>query len=96
MAQVPATWIIRQSCGVTPQGSIAPDLNGHGKTPGEGRTTIKDYADDMLALLDALEIEQCIAVGHSMGGAIAQTLALHYTCAPCRDDSHRNRGETTR
>ncbi|MGB1286411.1 MAG: alpha/beta fold hydrolase, partial [Aggregatilineales bacterium] len=58
--------------------TIAPDLCGHGKSPGEGRTTVRDYADDMIALLDALDIERCIVAGHSMGGAITQTLALEY------------------
>jgi pimeloyl-ACP methyl ester carboxylesterase len=32
----------------------------------------------MVARLDALELDSVIAAGHSMGGAIAQTLALDY------------------
>lgn len=55
---------------------IAPDLPGHGNTPGTGRSTITEYAHDILALLDALEISQAYIGGHSMGGAIAQQLAL--------------------
>ena len=57
-------------------GAIVPDLNGHGKSAGEGRETIREYAEDMAALLDALEIERAFICGQSMGGAIALTMAL--------------------
>lgn len=56
--------------------AIVPDLPGHGKSAGAGRGQIADYALDMLALMDALEIECALLTGHSMGGAIAQWLAL--------------------
>lgn len=59
--------------------SIAPDLPGHGKSSGDGRSTISDYAADMVALLDALNIEKAVIAGHSMGGAIALTMALDYS-----------------
>jgi pimeloyl-ACP methyl ester carboxylesterase len=59
-------------------GVIAVDLPGHGKSPLPGRTHIADYAADIVALLDTLNIPQAIMVGHSMGGAIAQALALDY------------------
>ncbi|MCY4145562.1 MAG: alpha/beta hydrolase [Chloroflexi bacterium] len=58
--------------------AIAPDLPGHGKSAGAGHSQIADYALDMLALLDALEIECALLAGHSMGGAIAQWLALEH------------------
>jgi len=58
--------------------TILPDLSGHGHSPGAGRTTISAYASDMVALLDALKLEKVILAGHSMGGGIAQTLALQY------------------
>src|SRR5690606_16855824 len=35
--------------------TFAPDLPGHGRSPGEGRSSIAAYAADMLALMDALE-----------------------------------------
>ena len=57
---------------------VLPDLPGHGKSAGQGRSDIAEYAHDMLALLDALEVGSAVLVGHSMGGAIAQWLALHY------------------
>lgn len=57
---------------------IAPELPGHGNTPGTGRDSIAGYAQDILALLDALNISRAIIGGHSMGGAIAQWLALEH------------------
>jgi pimeloyl-ACP methyl ester carboxylesterase len=59
-------------------GAVVPDLNGHGKSAGEGRDTICEYADDMAALLDTLDIERAFVCGQSMGGAIALTMALEH------------------
>ena len=61
--------------------SIQPiliDLPGHGASPGAGRESITDYALDVVALMDALAIDSAIIIGHSMGGAIAQHLALEH------------------
>lgn len=58
--------------------AIAVDLAGHGQSPEPGRESITEYAADIVALLDALNLESVIAAGHSMGGAIAQQLALDY------------------
>jgi pimeloyl-ACP methyl ester carboxylesterase len=57
--------------------AIVPDLPGHGKSPPPGRQSVSAYAADMIALLDALKVPAAIIAGQSMGGAIAQTLALH-------------------
>jgi pimeloyl-ACP methyl ester carboxylesterase len=54
----------------------APDLAGHGRSGGAGRENIGAYAADVLALADALGLGQFIAIGHSMGGAIALRMAL--------------------
>jgi pimeloyl-ACP methyl ester carboxylesterase len=48
---------------------------GRSATP-EGEFTIADFAADTNALMEALEIERAHVVGSSMGGAIAQELAL--------------------
>lgn len=40
--------------------------------------TLKDMADDAVGLLDTLGIEAADIVGVSMGGMIAQTMAIHY------------------
>ncbi|GHD86102.1 alpha/beta fold hydrolase [Streptomyces naganishii] len=52
------------------------DLRGHGESGGAGSRTIEAAAADVVALLDHLKIERCALVGHSMGGMIAQTIAL--------------------
>ncbi|GGX71102.1 alpha/beta fold hydrolase [Streptomyces anandii] len=52
------------------------DLRGHGESGGAGSRTIEAAAADVVALLDHLKIERCVLVGHSMGGMIAQTIAL--------------------
>lgn len=54
------------------------DLPGHGRSSGVGRTTVADYARDVRAFLGAVNVARAIVVGHSMGGAIAQQLALDY------------------
>ena len=40
--------------------------------------TLRDMADDTVGLLDALGIESAHMVGVSMGGAIAQEIAIHH------------------
>jgi len=42
----------------------------------DGRLTVEDMAGDALAIMDALGIERFHVAGHSMGGVIAQALAL--------------------
>ena len=56
---------------------IRPDLRGHGLsgvTPGPG--SIAQFADDMRALLDALGIARAHVAGLSIGGMVAQALAV--------------------
>ncbi len=58
---------------------IMPDLRGFGGTPApEGVYTMREMADDVLAMLDRMEIEQAIIAGHSMGGYIALAFAQAY------------------
>ena len=48
---------------------IAPDLRGHGRSPGGGDAyPMEALAADVCALLDQLGIARAVWVGHSMGG----------------------------
>ncbi len=53
---------------------IVPDLRGFGESEAAAPYSIDQYADDVVALLDTLEIESAIICGLSMGGYIALAL----------------------
>ena len=56
---------------------FALDLPGHGKSDqGGGLQTIDSYAEQVLAWMEAVQLHRAVFVGHSMGGAIALTLAI--------------------
>ncbi len=53
------------------------DLRGFGLSPA-GSSAPFDHVEDLLALLDALAIDQCDLIGLSMGGGIALRFALDH------------------
>ena len=58
---------------------VAPDLRGHGasdKPPQEAAYSIDRFTEDLLAAVEVLGWERFVLLGHSMGGMIAQQLAL--------------------
>ena len=58
---------------------LAPDLRGHGGSDhpeGRGSYSLELFADDVEALLAAVGWERFVLVGHSMGGMVAQLVAL--------------------
>ena len=58
---------------------IALDTRGHGRTPrGDAPFTIRQFADDLLAFLDAQGIGKADILGFSDGGNIAMVFALKY------------------
>ncbi|WP_051047340.1 3-oxoadipate enol-lactonase [Nocardia asiatica] len=58
---------------------LAVDIRGHGGTPAPpGPYRIADLGRDVLGLLDALGYEKVHLVGLSLGGAIAQWLAINH------------------
>lgn len=52
------------------------DLPGHGRSPLPGRTSVEAYADTVMAFVSQLGLKRVVVGGISMGGAIAQTIAL--------------------
>ena len=58
--------------------TIAPDLPGRGGTGGEGRTDVFDYADFIKGVMAELDFYPAVIVGLSLGGAVAQGVALSY------------------
>src|SRR5271169_4168753 len=58
---------------------ITHDSRGVGESdPIRGGYTVDRMAGDAIALMDRLEIERAHVLGHSTGGAIAQTLAVEH------------------
>lgn len=59
--------------------AVAPDLRGHGrssKPADEDAYSLGTFADDVLALADAFGWSRFTLLGHSMGGMVAQLVAL--------------------
>ncbi|MBA3659529.1 MAG: alpha/beta hydrolase, partial [Gemmatimonadales bacterium] len=55
---------------------IAPDLRGFGQSGApETGYTVRDYADDVAALVERFELTRFHLVGHSMGGKVALAFA---------------------
>ncbi len=57
---------------------LAVDLPGHGRSEGVGEQSIAAYAQRLMDWASALRLPPAVWIGHSMGGAIVQHLALHY------------------
>lgn len=58
---------------------ITPDVRGHGESPiPAGEWDMSHLAADIIEVLDEEDIERAHFVGLSLGGAIAQTIALEH------------------
>jgi pimeloyl-ACP methyl ester carboxylesterase len=57
---------------------ILIDLRGHGETPVSKEYSIPRFAEDIAQLLDSLQIDKAIIIGHSMGGLTAQAFYEKY------------------
>lgn len=58
---------------------LAPDLRGRGRSNGlPGPWGIQTHAEDAFAVLDALNIEKAIVVGHSMGALVSEVLTANH------------------
>lgn len=56
---------LSQGCAV-----FAWDARGYGDSHGPDVKSMRDFADDLVRVLDSLKLERVIAIGHSMGGRI--------------------------
>ncbi len=56
--------------------TIALDLRNHGDSPHHAEMTYATMADDVAETLRDLSVQNCVLVGHSMGGKVAMRLAL--------------------
>ncbi len=74
-------WFLCQAMGVLGRSFrvTAYDLRGHGYSdvPPSGYTSA-DQAGDAIAIMDALEIDRAMMVGHSFGGVIAMHASVLY------------------
>lgn len=58
-----------------------PDLLGHGRTdspPDPARYRMERCVEDLIAILDALDVERTHLLGYSMGGRVALAAAIEY------------------
>lgn len=58
--------------------ALAIDLPAHGKSAPPGYSSVVEYAQAVVNFMDGLQVEQAVIGGHSMGGGIAQMMALEY------------------
>lgn len=58
---------------------IAVDLRGHGRSSAPvSDYTAQRYAADIALLLERLDVDPVVVVGHSLGGSVAAVLAVEY------------------
>ena len=57
---------------------VLVDLPGHGKSSGDGCDSVEEYRDEVYGVIRRLDVGRCYLAGHSLGGAVALSLALSY------------------
>lgn len=61
---------------------IAPDLRGHGESgqpAGQEQYSFEHMRADIEAFIDTLGLDRIVLLGHSMGGVVAQRMALSHS-----------------
>lgn len=59
--------------------TVAVDLPGHGRSGGDARQTVPEYASVLVDFITSIQAPNPIPCGLSMGGAISQQLLLDYS-----------------
>ena len=57
---------------------VAINLPGHGRSGGKGEKDVRRYCVWVKKLLDVLDLNGAVLVGHSLGAAIALRFAINY------------------
>ena len=57
---------------------LTPDLLGHGQSAKVETLSLSDWEDQLTAVMNLIGLEDCILVGVSMGGVIAQSFAASH------------------
>jgi pimeloyl-ACP methyl ester carboxylesterase len=57
---------------------LAIDLPGHGQSEGKAQVTVEDYCRWVKNILDVVNLQNPILIGHSLGAAITLTFAVNY------------------
>jgi pimeloyl-ACP methyl ester carboxylesterase len=79
---VNARYWVEQIRGLTGARVLAIDLPGHGDSDDDtAARSVEQYADVAAGFIDALGVSPVIAVGHSLGGAVALALAARRPAA---------------
>jgi pimeloyl-ACP methyl ester carboxylesterase len=73
------TWSYQKSFFERRFNPVMIELPGHGESGGGGEEAILNYAEHVYSFLKILGLSKIFIVGHSMGGAITQTLALTHS-----------------
>jgi pimeloyl-ACP methyl ester carboxylesterase len=72
-------WWIPLAAALPGRRLLAPDLRGRGDTEGPDHGyTLTELSDDLLALLDALELDRVHLVGHSLGSGVVMQFGLDH------------------
>ncbi|MDI7261597.1 MAG: alpha/beta hydrolase [Thermodesulfobacteriota bacterium] len=72
------TWSCQKSFFEKHFNPIIIELPGHGESGGQGEEEINRYGEHVHTFLKTLNLPKVFLVGHSMGGAIVQTMALNH------------------
>lgn len=54
------------------------DLPGHGRSSGSSLRSIEEMGNCIIEFMNSIKLNRAVLIGHSMGGAIAQWLAIHH------------------